>query len=101
FPYTTLFRSAHFDHSSGLRTFVAEGATIVTHQVNKPYFEKIFALPHTLNPDKMAESKKKPTFETMTEKKVLTDGNHVIELHHMQGIGHHDGLLMVYLPREK
>ena len=92
---------AHFDHSSGLRTFVAEGATIVTHQVNKPYFEKIFALPHTLNPDKMAESKKKPTFETMTEKKVLTDGNHVIELHHMQGIGHHDGLLMVYLPREK
>ncbi len=92
---------AHFDHSSGLRTFVAEGATIVTQQVNKPYFEKIFALPHTLNPDKMAESKKKPTFETMTEKKVLTDGNHVIELHHMQGIGHHDGLLMVYLPREK
>src|SRR5207247_5471173 len=23
---------AHFDHSSGLRTFVAEGATIITHQ---------------------------------------------------------------------
>ena len=37
----------------------------------------------------------------MTEKKVLTDGNHVIELHHMTGIGHHDGLLMVYLPKEK
>jgi glyoxylase-like metal-dependent hydrolase (beta-lactamase superfamily II) len=92
---------AHFDHSSGLRTFVAEGATIVTHQVNKPYFEKIFALPHTLNPDRMAQSKKKPTFETMTEKKILTDGNHVIELHHMQGIGHHDGLIMVYLPKEK
>ena len=92
---------AHFDHSSGLRTFVAEGATIITHQINKPYFEKIFALPHTLNPDKMAQSKKKPSFETMTEKKVLTDGNHVIELHHMQRIGHHDGLLMVYLPKEK
>ena len=30
----------HFDHSSGLRPFVAEGATIVTHQVNKPWFEK-------------------------------------------------------------
>ena len=26
----------HFDHASGLRTFVAEGATIVTHQINKP-----------------------------------------------------------------
>src|SRR4029079_4212837 len=30
----------HIDHSSGLRTFVAEGATIVTHEINKPYFEK-------------------------------------------------------------
>ena len=33
----------HIDHSSGLRTFVAEGATIVTHQVNKAYLEKLFA----------------------------------------------------------
>lgn len=92
---------AHFDHSSGLRTFVAEGATIVTHQVNKPYFEKIFAMPHTLNPDKLELAKKKPTFETVSEKKVMTDGNHVIELYHMTGIGHHDGLLMAYLPKEK
>src|SRR5207244_4709195 len=70
-------------------------------QGNKPYFEKSFAMHHKLNPDKLEQSKKKPTFETVTEKKVLTDGNHVIELHHMTGIGHHDGLLMVYLPKEK
>src|SRR6185436_57616 len=48
----------HFDHSSGLRTFVAEGATIITHQINKPYYEKIFSLPHTLSPDKQSEAKK-------------------------------------------
>ncbi len=92
---------SHFDHASGLRTFVAEGATIITHEVNKPYYEKIFKAPHTLNPDKMAESKKTAAFETMTEKKVLTDGNHVIELHRIQKIGHHDGLIMAYLPKEK
>ena len=28
----------HFDHSGGLRAFVAEGATIVTPAGNKPYF---------------------------------------------------------------
>ena len=27
----------HFDHSGGLRTYVNEGATIVTHEMNKPY----------------------------------------------------------------
>ena len=43
----------HIDHSSGLRTFVAEGATVITHEVNKPYFEKLFALPHTLGPDRL------------------------------------------------
>src|SRR5205823_6764286 len=92
---------AHYDHSSGLRTFMAEGATIVTHQVNKPFFEKVAAMPHTLSPDRLEQSKKKPSFETMTEKKVMTDGNHVIELYHMTGIGHHDGIIMAYLPKEK
>ena len=91
----------HIDHSSGLRTFVAEGATVVTHEINKPYFEKIFSTPHTLNPDKLEQARRKPSFETMTEKKVLTDGNHVIELHHLQGSGHNQGLLVAYLPKEK
>lgn len=92
---------AHFDHASGLRTFVAEGATIITHEVNRPYYERIFALPHTLNPDRLAAASRRPTFETVTDRKVLTDGNHTIELHHVRGITHHDGLIMAYFPREK
>ena len=91
----------HFDHASGLRTFVAEGATIITHQVNKAYYEKLFVAPHLLNPDKLAMSKKTPTIETMTEKRVLTDGNHVVELHHVRGAGHNAGLLVAYFPKEK
>jgi glyoxylase-like metal-dependent hydrolase (beta-lactamase superfamily II) len=92
---------AHFDHSSGIRTFMAEGATVITHQVNKAFLEKVGQLPHTLNPDKLAQAKRKPSIETVGEKKVLTDGNHVVEIHHMTNIGHHDGLLMIYLPKEK
>ena len=92
----------HFDHASGLRTFVAEGATIITHEVNKPYYERLFTkVPHTLNPDKLAQANRKPSIETITEKRVLTDGNHVIELHHLQGIGHNEGLIVAYLPKEK
>jgi glyoxylase-like metal-dependent hydrolase (beta-lactamase superfamily II) len=91
----------HFDHSGGLRTFIAEGATIITYQGNKAYYEKIFGLPHTLNPDRQSEAKKKISIETMTDKKVLTDGNHVIELHRLQGSNHNDGLIVAYLPKEK
>jgi glyoxylase-like metal-dependent hydrolase (beta-lactamase superfamily II) len=91
----------HFDHSGGLRAFVAEGATIVTHDAHKAYYEKVWAAPHTLSPDRLAKAPRKPTFETVSEKKVLTDGNHVVELHHLQGSGHNAGLLVAYLPKEK
>jgi glyoxylase-like metal-dependent hydrolase (beta-lactamase superfamily II) len=91
----------HFDHSSGLRPFVAEGATIMTHQVNKGYFEKIFARPHTLNPDRLAQNKAKVNVETVGDKKVLTDGTHTIELYRTQGTNHNEGLLFAYLPKEK
>jgi glyoxylase-like metal-dependent hydrolase (beta-lactamase superfamily II) len=92
---------AHFDHSSGLRTFVAEGATILTHQVNKAYLEKVLAQPHTLNPDKQEQAKKKVMVEAVGEKKVLTDGVHTMELHHLTNFLHHDGMLIVYFPKEK
>jgi glyoxylase-like metal-dependent hydrolase (beta-lactamase superfamily II) len=91
----------HFDHSGGLRTYVDEGATIVTHEMNKPYYETAWAAPHTLNPDKLAQSKKTATFETFTDKKVLTDGSRTIEVHQIAGGGHNDAFAMVYLPTEK
>jgi glyoxylase-like metal-dependent hydrolase (beta-lactamase superfamily II) len=92
---------SHIDHSSGLRAFVAEGATILTHQVNKAYLEKVLSAPHTLNPDKAQQAGKKPVIEAMGEKKVLTDGTHVVELHHLQKFGHHDGMIVAYFPKEK
>jgi glyoxylase-like metal-dependent hydrolase (beta-lactamase superfamily II) len=91
----------HFDHSSGLRAFIAEGATIITYEGNKGYYKKIFSQPHNLAPDRQSDAKKKISIETMTDKKVLTDGNHVIELHRLQGSNHNYGLLVAYLPKEK
>jgi glyoxylase-like metal-dependent hydrolase (beta-lactamase superfamily II) len=91
----------HIDHSSGLRAVVAEGATIMTHQLNKAYLEKTLSVPHTLNPDEAQKNGKKPIVEAVGEKKVLTDGTHVIELYHLQKFGHHDGMLIAYLPKEK
>src|SRR5882762_8112861 len=60
-----------------------------------------FSAPHTLNPDKAQQLGKKPVVEAVGEKRVLTDGTHVIELYHLQNFGHHDGMLIAYLPKEK
>jgi glyoxylase-like metal-dependent hydrolase (beta-lactamase superfamily II) len=94
---------SHFDHAGGLRAFVAEGASIITQTINKPYYEKIFKDPHTLAPDRLSQMNPQPKvkIESMTEKKILTDGEHTIELYHVQGSTHNVGMIMAYLPKQK
>jgi glyoxylase-like metal-dependent hydrolase (beta-lactamase superfamily II) len=90
----------HFDHTSGLPAVVAEGITIVTHEVNKEFLENALSAPRTLAQDSMAKSGKKAVIETMAEKRVFTDGNRTLEIHEVKGLPHADGMLIGYLPKE-
>jgi len=91
----------HFDHSGGLRTFVDAGATIITHDINQAFYEKAFAAPRSLNPDRLEQSKKKATIEITGDKKVLSDATRSLELYLIQNNPHSDGMLMAFLPKEK
>jgi glyoxylase-like metal-dependent hydrolase (beta-lactamase superfamily II) len=92
---------AHYDHAGGLRTYVAQGVTVITHEMNKPFFEKAWARPRTIAPDSLSKAPKAATFETVSDKKVLTDGTKTIELYHMKGTSHNVANLLVYMPAEK
>jgi len=92
---------AHFDHSGGLRTFVDAGAIIVTHKANQAFYQKTFAAPHSLNPDRLEASKKTAKFEIFNDKDLLTDGNRTIEIHTIAASAHNDAFAFVYLPAEK
>jgi glyoxylase-like metal-dependent hydrolase (beta-lactamase superfamily II) len=92
----------HFDHSGGLRAAVAEGATIITHESNKPLYEKWFSNPRTLvMPDRLSQSEKKARFEYMAEKKILKDEVNTLELYHLKGALHAEDIIVAYLPRIK
>lgn len=91
---------AHFDHAGGLRAFVAEGATVITQSLNAPYFQKVWANPHTLNPDRLAKNPKEARFQTVDDTLTL-DGEHPIQLYRLHDFGHNDGTLIAYLPKEK
>lgn len=91
----------HFDHAGGLRTFVAEGATIVTHKLNEAYYRKAWANPHSLNPDRLAAANRPAKFEIFAGKHVLSDGARKIEIHPIAGNSHADSFALVYLPAEK
>ena len=93
---------AHFDHAGGLRTYVYEGATIVTLPMNQAFYERAWRAPRTLHPDRLEQSKRTPKFEPVVNGKgVLSDGRRTIEIHEQAGSGHSDAIVMVYLPKEK
>jgi len=87
---------------AALRTYVDEGATIVTLPVNQEFYEQAWSQPHTLNPDRLEQSKKTPNFEPVTDGKlVLKDHQRSVEIYQQIGTAHNDAVLMVYLPAEK
>jgi glyoxylase-like metal-dependent hydrolase (beta-lactamase superfamily II) len=90
----------HWDHLGGIRSAIDEGATIVTHESNKAFIERVAMTPHTIRPDREAESKKPAMVQTVGDDGQLTDGKRVIELHRLQGYEHTGDMLVVYLPKE-
>lgn len=90
----------HFDHAGGIRAAMAEGLTIITQAQNKPYYEKIAAMPHTLNPDRLATMPKVPKIETVDTKRVLSDRMQTLELYKLS-TSHVDTMLIGYLPKTK
>jgi len=91
----------HWDHLGGIRAAMDEGATIVTHQSNKAFLERVAKTPHTIVPDRLAASKKPVKIQTVGEKGQLTDGTRTIDLYLLTGYEHTGDMLVVYLPKEK
>jgi glyoxylase-like metal-dependent hydrolase (beta-lactamase superfamily II) len=91
----------HSDHTGGLPALVAEGAMIVTQRNNKDFLEGALNTPRTLLDDVLAQNPKKARIETVSEKKVYTDGTRTVELYHIYPAPHSNGLLVAYIPKEK
>lgn len=99
----------HFDHLGGLRTYLHVGATVITHQRNREFYEVelLNYVPRTLNPDMVSlypptELSEGYTMEDVDEKYVISDGERNLDVYYAQGLASHvEGMLMAYLPKEK
>ncbi|MDE0101249.1 MAG: MBL fold metallo-hydrolase [Bryobacterales bacterium] len=99
----------HYDHLGGLRTYLHVGATVLTHQRNRMFYESelLNYVPRTLEPDMVSlypptEISEGYTMEDVDEKYILGDGNRYLEIHYVQGLASHvEGMLMAYLPAER
>ena len=97
----------HWDHLGGLRAYVHEGATVITHEGNKPYYQEVLrAGLWILEPDRFSlhppeEWSEGYIFETLNQQYVLADDTQRVELYTVQGLAHAAGMLMAYIPSEK
>ena len=91
----------HSDHTGGLPTLVAEGATVITQKNNAAFLEKALNTPRTLLNDTLAKTPKKAKIETVEEKKVYSDGTRTVEMYHIAPAPHSNGLMVAYIPKEK
>jgi glyoxylase-like metal-dependent hydrolase (beta-lactamase superfamily II) len=91
----------HSDHTGGLPALVAEGVTIITHENNREFFERALNTPRTLLNDSLAKNPRKVSIETVGARRVYSDGNRVVEFHHVYPTPHSNGLTIAFIPREK
>jgi len=118
----------HFDHSGGLRTYLSQGTTIVTHEMNKPYYLDILfhPAPRELEPDRMAKyspmywiSRRPAPIEVVsgetrgTASYGIGDADRFLQVFHVQDMAyelgdqsyaqglHSPDMLMAYLPKER
>ena len=99
----------HFDHLGGVRTYAAEGATVITDDRNKDYFQKVVLGPQSrsLDPDRLSQFPFAPTgpgplmLQTFTDDYSISDGQKSIMLYHVEGLNHSNDMLIAYLPQQK
>lgn len=90
----------HTDHAGGARSFIAEGATILTTENNKQFFEKLVDAKFTLVPDRLSANPQPLKIEIFKDKRVITDGERTVELINVGANPHTEESIIVYLPKE-
>jgi len=85
----------HMDHTGGMRTYVAEGATVIVPAPDKAYFEKDVRAPRTIVPDDLQRKPRTASIIEVKDQMSLKEDTEEIRLYnipnpHVQGmiIGH-------------
>jgi glyoxylase-like metal-dependent hydrolase (beta-lactamase superfamily II) len=98
---TVIVTHVHFDHSGGARAAAAEDAVVVASAPVKAFFDRAYVAPRTIAPDRLTRSARVPTLQAVVEGNLFSDATRTVEIFEQRGNPHADGLIFVYLPKEK
>ena len=84
----------HMDHTGGMRTFAAEGATIIVPGPDKAYFERDLKAHHTVVPDELQKHPRRVQVVEVKDQMTLKDDESEIKLFRIDN-PHVDGMLIM------
>jgi glyoxylase-like metal-dependent hydrolase (beta-lactamase superfamily II) len=90
----------HFDHVGGVRSYIAQGTTIITTLSAKRVIEKAATATHALRPDALSRTPRPVVVEILNGKRVLDDGTHAVEFYEFTS-PHVGQMIIAYFPKEK
>lgn len=89
----------HVDHVGGMRTYAAEGATIVVAKGDGDYFRKALMRPETLNPDAPKQTFT-PKVVEVDGKWTVKDGGRQVDAYQVAN-PHAEDMMIVFVPDAK
>src|SRR5262245_66114741 len=92
----------HGDHGGGLRTYVAEGVTVIGLPGEKTFFEKVMKSSFTIDRDALTLKPQPLKWKSVDgRKRVLTDGSTTVELIDIGPSPHGEEMIVVYVTNEQ
>jgi hypothetical protein len=88
----------HMDHAAGVRTYVAEGATVIVPKPDKKYFVDLALRPHALAPDELEAKPQSAQIVEVNDQMTLKDDGGEIRLYRILN-PHVDGMLLGHVVR--
>lgn len=90
----------HWDHASGARTYVAEGATVIVGKGNREHFARMFSARNAGLNDRLHRNPRKANIIEVSGKHVIRDGKREVHAYHIDS-QHSIATLIGYVPDVK
>ncbi len=87
----------HWDHSGGVREYLAQGIPVVTHRRNVEFIRGIAAAKKTVAPDALSRTRRAPVVRAASDPLAIGTGDTRVEFIELPNT-HVEGMLVAYVP---
>ncbi|MBC7789547.1 MAG: MBL fold metallo-hydrolase [Anaerolineae bacterium] len=100
-PVATLVNTHHhWDHSGGVRTYMAAGIPVVTHLRNAAFIRGLASARRSISPDALSRRPRIPEVRTLTDSMLLGEGDSRVVIYTIPTT-HAEGVLAAYVPASR